>query len=63
MAAMHEAFVRFAKVRSVGTLADLIGDDKAGVALRLQIPGVIEGRRRSGRIAVTSRCAYRARTR
>ena len=28
MAAMHEAFVRLAKVRSVVTLADLIGDDK-----------------------------------
>ena len=34
MAAMHEAFIRLAKVRSVVTLADLIGDDKAGVALR-----------------------------
>src|SRR5258708_39104594 len=48
MAAMHEAFVRLAKVRSVVTLADLIGDDKAGVALRLEIPGMVEARRRSG---------------
>ena len=27
MAAMHEAFVRLAKVRSVVTLADIIGDE------------------------------------
>src|ERR1700722_15537923 len=52
MAAMHEAFVRLAKVRSVLTLADLIGDDKAGVALRLEIPGLVEAWRRSRRIAV-----------
>src|ERR1700732_3797508 len=52
MAAMHEAFVRLAKVRRVVTLADLIGDDKAGVALRLEIPGMVEAWRRSRRIAV-----------
>jgi hypothetical protein len=52
MAAMHEAFIRFAKMRRVLAFADLIGDDQAGVALRLQIPGVIEARRRSRRIAV-----------
>src|ERR1700692_2300764 len=52
MAAMHEAFVRLAKVRSVLAFADLIGDDKAGVALRLEIPGMIEAWRRSRRIAV-----------
>src|ERR1700722_9391039 len=52
MAAMHEAFVRLAKVRSVVTLANLIGDDKAGVALRLEIPGMVEALRRSPRIAV-----------
>src|SRR6478672_13970639 len=52
MAAMHEAFVRLAKVRSVLTLADLIGDDKAGVALRLEIPGMVEAWRRSRRITV-----------
>jgi hypothetical protein len=51
MAAMHEAFVRLAKVRSVLTLADLIGDDKAGIALRLEIPGMVEAWRRSRRIA------------
>jgi hypothetical protein len=52
MAAMHESFVRLAKVRSVATLADLIGDDKAGVALRLEIPGMVEAWRRSRRITV-----------
>src|SRR5271168_372206 len=52
MAAMHEAFVRLAKVRGVATLADLIGDDKADVALRLEIPGTVEAWRRSRRIAV-----------
>src|SRR5580700_909514 len=52
MAAMHEAFVRLAKVRSVVTLADLIGDDKAGVALRLEIPSMVEAWRRSRRITV-----------
>src|ERR1700686_5761294 len=52
LAAMHESFVRLAKVRSVATLADLIGDDKAGVALRLEIPGMVEAWRRSRRIAL-----------
>src|SRR5580692_6598575 len=52
MAAMHEAFVRLAKVCSVLALADLIGNDKAGVALRLEIPGMVEAWRRSRRIAV-----------
>src|ERR1700676_2133101 len=52
MAAMHEAFIRFTKMRRVLAIADLIGDDQAGVALRLEIPGVIEARRRSWRIAV-----------
>src|SRR5580693_2447974 len=52
MAAMHEAFVRLAKVRSVLALADLIGNDKAGVALRPEIPSMIEAWRRSRRIAV-----------
>ena len=52
MAAMHEAFIRFAKMRRVLAFADLIGDDQAGVALRLQIPGVIEARRRSWRIGI-----------
>src|ERR1700686_161618 len=52
MAAMHEAFGRLAKVRGVVTLADLIGDDKAGVVLRLEIPGMVEAWRRSRRITV-----------
>src|ERR1700722_13050303 len=52
MAAMHEAFVRLAKVGGVVTLADLIGDDKAGVSLRLEIPGMVEAWRRSRRITV-----------
>src|ERR1700689_2124188 len=52
MAAMHEAFVRLAKVCSVLALADLIGNDQAGVALRLEIPGMVEAWRRSRRIAV-----------
>src|ERR1700688_2250963 len=52
MAAMHEAFVRFAKVRSVVSLADLIGDDKAGVAQRLERQDMIESRRHSGRTTV-----------
>src|ERR1700719_1965765 len=52
MTAMHEAFVRLAKVRSVVTVADLIGDDKASVALRLEIPGMVEAWRRSRRITV-----------
>src|ERR1700688_3863916 len=52
MAAMHEAFVRLAKVRGVVTLADLIGDDKAGVVLRLEIPGMVEAWGRSRRITV-----------
>jgi hypothetical protein len=38
MAAMHEAFVRLAKMRGVLAFANLIGDDQTGVALRLQIP-------------------------
>ena len=50
MAAMHEAFVGLAKVRRVVALADLIGDDQAGVALPLQIPGMVEAWRRSRRI-------------
>src|ERR1700688_4149027 len=52
MAAMHEAFVRLAKVRGVVTLADLIGHDKAGGVLRLEIPGMVEAWRRSRRITV-----------
>jgi hypothetical protein len=52
MAAMHEAFVLLAKMRRVLAFADLIGDDKAGVALRLEIPGMVEAWRRSRRIAV-----------
>src|ERR1700724_3485351 len=52
MAAMHEAFVRLAKVRRVLAFADLIGDDKAGVALLLEIPGRGEAGRRPRRITV-----------
>src|SRR5579859_1078186 len=57
MAAMHQAFIRLAKMRRIFSFADLIGDDQTGVALRLQIPGVIEGRRRSWRIAVPTNAA------
>src|ERR1700733_13796349 len=52
MAAMHEAFIRLAKVRSVVTLADLIGDDKAGVALGVEIPGMVKAWPRPRRITV-----------
>src|ERR1700677_132945 len=52
MAAMHQAFVRLAQGPRVLPLADLIGDDKAGFALWLEIPGMLEAWRLSGRIAV-----------
>src|ERR1700722_2099041 len=49
---MHEALVRLAKMDSILALADLVGHHQARVALRLQIPVVIEARCRAGRIAV-----------
>src|SRR5271170_627874 len=44
--------IRFAQMSGVLALADLVHDHKAGIALRLQVPGMIEGRDRAGRIAV-----------
>ena len=52
MATVHETFVGIAQMDSVLALADFIRDDEARIAPRLQIPGVIEGRRRAGRIAI-----------
>jgi hypothetical protein len=45
MATVHEAFVGSAQMDSVFAFADLISDDEACIAARLQIPGVIERRR------------------
>jgi hypothetical protein len=50
MATVHEAFVGLAQMDSVLALADLIRNDKACIAPRLQIPRVIERRRRAGRV-------------
>jgi hypothetical protein len=42
MASVHEAFVGLPQIDSVLALADLISNDEACIAPRLQIPGVIE---------------------
>ena len=52
MAAVHQALVCVAQMRSVAPLADFVSDDEAVVALRGEIPGVIEARRGSGSVAV-----------
>jgi hypothetical protein len=49
---MHETFICLAEMGRVLALADLVGHHEAHVSLRLQIPGVIKGRRRAGRLAV-----------
>ena len=52
MAAVHEAFIALAQMCGVLALANLIRNDEACIAPGLQIPGVIEGRRRAGRVAI-----------
>jgi hypothetical protein len=42
MTAVHQGLVGLAQLRSVAALADFVGDDEANVALRREIPGVIE---------------------
>jgi hypothetical protein len=55
VSAMHETFICLAEMGRVLALADLVGHHEAHVSLRLQIPGVIKGRRRAGRVAVPIR--------
>jgi hypothetical protein len=52
MTAVHQALVDLAQMRSVAPHADLVGDDKAGITLRREVPGVIEVRRAAGAVTV-----------
>jgi len=59
MATVHEAFVGLAQMGSVLAFADLIRNNEACVVPRLQIPGMIEGRCRAGRVAVPADAGVR----
>ena len=61
--AMHQGFIGFAQVLCVLPFANLIGHHQTATALRLQVPGVIKGRRTSRARSRTSRCGCRERTR
>jgi hypothetical protein len=52
MAAVHQALVGVAQMRSVAPLADFVSDDKAVVALRGEIPSVIKARHGAGGVAL-----------
>src|ERR1700720_3577302 len=50
--AVHQAFVGVTQLLGVVAFPDLVGDHHASVALRLQIPCVVESRLGTGRVAI-----------
>src|SRR5882757_6727900 len=50
--AVHQAFVGLTQLLGVAAFPDLVGDHHASVALRLQIPCVVESRLGAGRVAI-----------
>jgi hypothetical protein len=59
MATVHEALIGLAQMDSVLALANLIRNDEACIATGLQIPGMVEGRCRAGRVAVPADASVR----
>src|ERR1700688_1912359 len=50
--AVHQAFVGLTQLPGVAAFPDLVGDHHASVALRLQIPCVVESRLGTRRVAI-----------
>src|SRR5271168_720655 len=59
MAAVHQALVGFAQMRGILAFADFVGHREATLAIGLQVPRVVEARRRAGSIAVPADAAIR----
>src|SRR5271167_2940610 len=59
MAAVHQALVGFAQMRGILAFADFVGHREATLAIGLQVPRVVEARRRAGSIAVPAEAAKR----